>query len=189
MTTQANLFGGVTPTQRLFFALLPDSATRDVISRTVTHAHADLQRMRATPAHRLHVTLVYLGESAGPRQDWISAARRAADSIQTQAFEMTFDRIDGFRGQPAPCVLLGDTDSNVALYAFQQQVRDACRRHGLRDAGHAAFRPHVTLGRSPEARDAPVRVAPICWPTHAFSLLHSSPGRAEYERLGTWPLG
>ncbi|KLJ01976.1 2'-5' RNA ligase family protein [Luteimonas sp. FCS-9] len=185
-TPQSDLFAAPSPVRSLFFALLPDADTR---ARIEAAARATVASARMTAPHRLHVTLLYLGESAGANPRWIAAARRAADAVAVSAFEATFDRVASFRGAPPPCVLLGDDASNAPLHAFRAALHAAALAQGLREAGRTAFVPHVTLARPQQALPEAVAVQPIHWPVRAFSLLHSVRGQSDYERLGTWPLG
>ncbi|MCD9026674.1 RNA 2',3'-cyclic phosphodiesterase [Luteimonas sp. BDR2-5] len=189
--TQPDLFAAaVLPLHRLFFALLPDAAAQDAIQAAWRHVAPSLGDPRATPSHRLHLTLLYLGETAGPRVDWIEAATRAAASLQATSFPVVLDRIASFQGSQPPTVLRAADDANPALLAFQRQLRDACRIAGLRDAGHARFVPHVTLARPRIALPVPVAVAsPVRWQATRFVLVHSIAGCRDYARLGEWALG
>ncbi|NYZ63297.1 2'-5' RNA ligase family protein [Luteimonas deserti] len=184
----ADLFGPPRPVHSLFFALMPDAQLRDALADMAARIEV-ANPLHATPAHRLHLTLYYIGESEGPRADWVAGAERAVERLlPVTPFAFELDRVAGFRGAPAPCVALVDPGHESALSAFRQRLHDACRREGLPEAGHARFTPHVTLGRVTPMLAAPIGIPPLRWQARTLALVHSVRGQSAYQTVGTWHL-
>jgi 2'-5' RNA ligase len=170
-------------TLRLFFALWPDDATRDALNRTGKwlHQHWGGRLMRADT---LHITLAFLGSTPVELLEDLVAC---ADSVQTDAFELTLDQAGYWRhnrigwlgaSQTPPQYIELVGELNAALQAVDFPV-DA-RPHV----------PHVTLLRKSRGG-----VVPPCdsvrWPVGEFVLVQScieSDG-AHYEVIRRWPLG
>ena len=74
---------------KLFFALWPDSGTRDVLAATA----GVLRRTcggRAPPAHNLHLTLAFLGNVPAAR---LPELEDLAAAVHTEPFVLELDRI------------------------------------------------------------------------------------------------
>lgn len=187
--TQPGLFGAPEPLHRLFFALLPDATARDAISAAFVRVAPELPDARVVAPRRHHLTLVYLGESAGAREDRVDAARRAAEALRARVFEVRLDRIVSFHGGrlQSACVLCSD-DAQAPVHGFRRDLRDALLVEGLRESGHGVFVPHVTLAYATRRMETALAVPPVHWQARDFALLHSVAGRSEYEVLERWPL-
>lgn len=186
--TQPGLFGAPESLHRLFFALLPDAAARDAISAAFARVAHELPDARIVAPRRHHLTLVYLGESAGAHQGRVEAARRVAASLRASAFDVQLDRIVSFHGsRQSACVLRGG-DAPAPVHGFHRELRDALLAEGLREPGHGEFVPHVTLAYAAQRIEAAVPVPAVRWPVCDFVLLHSIAGRSDYDVLGRWPL-
>lgn len=166
---------------RLFFAIVPDDAARtrlDALARET----ARIAGGRASAAHTLHLTLVFVGtvdvEAA-------AAVRDAGDALRFSPFALRFDRLGSFArariAWTAPSTIPGElADAN----------RDLVRV--LADRGIATearpYRPHVTLARSCErVVDGPVE-PPIAWRADRVVLMSSrllSEG-ARYREIAGW---
>ena len=169
-------------TLRLFFALWPDEATRDALSRSGKwlHQHWGGRRMRADT---LHITLAFLGSTPADRLDALIAC---ADTIRADAFELILDqagywrhkRIGWLGASQTPPQYLGLVGAlNAALHAAGFPV-DA-RPHV----------PHVTLLRNSAGGEVP-ECAPVRWQVRDFGLVKSSTESdgAHYEVIRRWLL-
>lgn len=169
-------------TLRLFFALWPDDATRDALNRTGKwlQQHWGGRRMRA---ETLHLTLAFLGSTPVDRLDTLFAC---ADSIQSDAFELTLDlpgywrhnRIGwlGASETPPPHLeLVGALNTRLLEEGFPVDTRP-----------HV---PHVTLLRNAAGGEVP-KCAPVLWTASDFVLVSSRTEScgAQYEVIRRWPL-
>jgi 2'-5' RNA ligase len=171
-----------------FFALLPPPAVR----KGLALLGADLPEAiggRAEPAHRLHLTLLFLG----PLPPGHEAALLAAGATAAAAcvpFEVELDHLGRF---PRSDVVWAGPSSapDRALPALHSALRRACatvptvRRPDK-------FAPHVTLlrGSGPEEEVPADPVGPWRWRAARFMLLRTDPspeGRV-YTALGEWAL-
>nr|AAQ21359.1 Csw019 [uncultured bacterium] len=177
------------PTDRLFFALLPDQAAIDRVA-VMTRQLRDDQGLtaRPIPAERLHVTLHHLGDYVGLPSHIVAAASDAAAGLAMPPFTLAFDRVATFSGKPGrlPLVLRGG-EGVGAVTAFQAALDLALRKAGLAKATRAAYTPHLTLLYA-ERRVDDLPVEPITWPAQEFVLVRSLMGRAQYTVIGRWPL-
>ncbi|MDM0057471.1 2'-5' RNA ligase family protein [Variovorax fucosicus] len=174
------------PTDRLFFAILPDAdatAHAGLLAQQITAAHG----LSGTPlaTERLHVTLHHLGDYAGLPQDIVAAAGPALSALRFPPFEVVLDRAMTFGKVGRRPVVLGGHGSGVAgLVAFQQALLAAI---GGRASGN--FVPHLSLLYDEQA--VPEHdVAPITWIAREFVLVHSAINqrKREHETLARWPL-
>lgn len=189
-------FGGFDPpqakTDRLLFLVYPDEATAARIAALAGRLR-DEHGLRGKPllTDRLHITLQHMGDHAGLPVDMVRAARQAAGSLTTGAFEVVFDRVGSFGGRARnrPFVLRGDAGLG-ALLDFNKTLASAMGMTSSRLAKWArpAFTPHVTLlydGRS--VSEHPVE--PITWMVREFVLVHSLLGQTRHIVLDRWTLG
>ncbi len=180
-------FGAEAPTERLFFAVMPDPATAQRIAAFAASLVADgVVKGKPLLAERLHVTLHHLGDYAGLPASLVARARNAAARIALAAFEVEFDRVASFgahRQQP-PCVLRGDAGTR-GLVHLQRALERALALEGI--AGDLRFTPHLTLLYGSGLATQPI--APLRWRAHEFVLIRSHLGQTRYEIEGRWPLG
>jgi 2'-5' RNA ligase len=180
------------PTDRLFFAVLPDTDTGARIARFAQHLRRQHGlKGRALAAGRFHVTLHHIGDFVGPREDIIDAAREAAASVAASPFIAGFDRVASFSGKPhkprkAPLVLLGG-DGLLALVALQQALGAALAKAGLGRVVAAHYTPHLTLLYD-DRHVAAQAIEPISWTVREFVLVLSLIGQSQYIALARLPL-
>jgi len=174
------------PTDRLFFAILPDAgaaAHAELFAQQIAVAHGLSGKPLAT--ERLHVTLHHLGDYAGLPHEIVAALHRAVSALRFPPFEVVLDRAMTFGRSGRRPVVLGGRSSGVAgLVAIQQALLAAI---GGRASG--TFAPHLSLLYDEQA--VPEHdVAPIAWIAREFVLFRSpinQPKRG-YETLARWPL-
>jgi 2'-5' RNA ligase len=183
------LGGGIASTElhRLFFALMPDDATRvrlAAAAEALRASHSGLRARWINPS-RYHATLHFLGDHAALRPMLVDGAIAAADKIHAEPFAWTLDNAASFRGREPPCVLRGAEVPDPMLQLWQT-LRHALALDG--QAGHLerSFTPHVTLAYSHSTMLEPAAIAPVSWQVTDFVLVHSVVGQGGYEILGRW---
>lgn len=188
------LLPGIDPrpelTDRIFFAVLPDSTILESIENCrqgITREYG--LRGRPIITGRLHVSLLGLGDYAGIPQKLIEVLYAAAAKVDVITFRFSFDRLVSFSGgrRGRPLVLAGDEDAE-GLVLLQRQLIGALRACGLRVKAGTHFTPHLTVLYA--SRKIPERaVQPISWDVREFVLVRSLIGmNLPYEVLGRWPL-
>jgi RNA 2',3'-cyclic 3'-phosphodiesterase len=167
--------------RRMFYALWPDAAAREALSR----ATRDAQRHcggRPTASENLHLTLAFLGALA------IEQVERALglDVAVLPAFELTLDTL-GF-SRRSRVLWLAPSAVPAPLCALERAVWDGLSRLGF-EREPRPFKPHVTLCRRARADGGAPAV--VHWTVERFALVESLPdGRGvRYEPLGFWRLG
>jgi RNA 2',3'-cyclic 3'-phosphodiesterase len=175
------------PTDRLFFALLPEAPAAAQASE-LTEALRGPCRLtaRPLPPKRLHVTLHHVGDFAGLPEGVVARAREAGEGLKQSGFAIRLDRAGSFlrRQRTLPLVLRGGSGV-IPLIAFQNALGEAMARCGFRHV--PTYTPHMTLlydASYVETRD----VTPVEWTARDFVLIRSFIGRSRYEMLGRWPL-
>jgi RNA 2',3'-cyclic 3'-phosphodiesterase len=188
--TQPDLLGGGShaPSEihRLFFALLPDEATRRRIEQAATEVVAAQHlRARLIRPSRYHATLHFLGDHPLLRNDIVNAATAAAGKVRATPFELVLDHAAGFHGREPPCVLRC-SQVPAALQALWQDLHQALILAGLGAHLSRNFTPHVTFAYSRGALPQVVPIDPIAWWVEGFALLHSVVGGGECRTLDAW---
>ena len=171
--------------RRLFFALWPDAAGAEQLSRAALTAHA-VCRGRVMHRETLHLTLAFLGDV--PEADLAPLLAMAA-GVSGEAHELNFDRLGKRRRQRIVWAACSATPPQLAALVLALQ-------QGLRGMGltieERAFAPHVTLLRN--AREADLGslppLDPIAWPVADFVLVESqlAASGAAYRIIARWPL-
>jgi RNA 2',3'-cyclic 3'-phosphodiesterase len=189
-TRQLDLLGGgiaSTELHRLFFALMPDDATRARLATAAEALRASHSGLRARwiNPNRYHATLHFLGDHAALRPTLVDGAIAAADKIQAAPFAWTLDNASSFRGREPPCVLRG-AEVPAPMQQLWQTLRHALALAG--QAGHLErnFTPHVTLAYSHGTMLEPAAIAPVTWQVTDFVLVHNVVGQGSYQILGRW---
>ena len=167
---------------RLFFAALPDAATRRRLQQ--------LQRALARPGERpvagdrLHLTLRFLGEVPAGRT---RALRGALGRLEQPRFALRLDRAGHFRG---PRILwAGPSRPPAALLELRAEIGRLADAAGI-PVRDAPFRPHVTLCRAAAPGRRASRFEPIDWAVDHCVLVASHLGeRPRYEVLARRELG
>jgi len=189
---QLDLLGGQAEpaqTHRLFFALMPDEATRSAFARVAETLKATQPSLRArwvAPA-RYHTTVHFLGDHPMLRDDIAQAAIRAGDALQAPAFDWTIDYVAGFHGREPPCVLRS-TEVPPALQQLWGNLREGLIRAGQGAHLSRTFTPHVTLGYSRGGLLPQTPVGPLAWRVDQLALVHNVVGQGDYRLLHTWRL-
>lgn len=190
MSRQIDLFGAPTPAprHRLFFALFPNDRERERIAAIAGALHDGMPRARWIRPQRYHLTLHYLGESEGRREDLIARALDAAAGFHADAFAVELDHLRALGNPRRPALALAASRVPAELERFWRGLQERLIRAGaLRQAGRG-FVPHLTLAYV-DPEPALATVAPVVLRPGEFHLIHSVEGQADYETLGRWPVG
>ncbi|MGV8961313.1 MAG: RNA 2',3'-cyclic phosphodiesterase [Stenotrophomonas sp.] len=180
-------FGNDIPTERLFFAVMPDAQTaaRIVeIAAGLRDEHGLSGRLLAR--ERLHITLHHLGDYAGLPPSLLARVQQMAARVRLPEFEVCFDQVGSFAGhRQNPFVLRSEGGAELLQGLHRELVR--CLQ-GVGGKSEHAFTPHLTLLY--DARRLPVQpVQPIRWWVREFVLIRSFLGQTRYQVEGRWPLG
>jgi 2'-5' RNA ligase len=171
---------------RVFFALWPDPATRELVVALAREA-AKRARGSAPRPENIHLTLAFVGEVAPERVD---ALERIGDAAARAAapFTLMLDRRGGFRD--SRIAWLGTGVMPPELDRLVRDVNEGLVAGGFR-VERRPFRAHVTLARRCRTPPGPDTVAPIAWRVPRLMLTASelSPQGAHYRELAAWPLG
>lgn len=176
------------PTDRLFFAVLPDAETALRIASLTDGLRSEIGLAgKPESAHRLHVTLYFLGDHAGLPPGLTANARQAGALADAAPFQATFDRAASFRGSRVHPFVLQGGDGVAALHRLHGLLGRAMASVGLERYTRGTFTPHITLLR--DTRLVPARpIAPVAWTVNEVVLVHSLIGRTEHRILDRWPL-
>ncbi|MBL0726288.1 2'-5' RNA ligase family protein [Piscinibacter sp. HJYY11] len=178
------------PTDRLFFALLPEAPAAAAIAAAAKDLKAEHGlKGRVLATSRFHVTLHFFGDHVGLPAALVEGLSAAASSVRFAPFDVVFDRAMSFTGRPRkrPLVLRGHDEGLAALIDFRRSLSDALVRHGFGHLVDARFTPHVTLLYDDQLRP-PQPVGPIVWRVHEFVLMDSLLTRSLHVPLARWPL-
>lgn len=169
-------------TERVFFALWPDDATRTHCAKLAAQlaAHGG----RSVAAENLHITLSFLGSVDADQR---ACAQHAADAVHAQPVTLTLNRLGYF---PKPRVVwLGAEQVPSALVDLVAELNRRLDGCGIA-LDTRPFTLHMTLLR--KAYGLPVLEVPepIPWRIQAFSLVKSATRSTGpiYTVIRTWPL-
>ncbi|MFT3857360.1 MAG: RNA 2',3'-cyclic phosphodiesterase [Aquabacterium sp.] len=177
------------PTDRLFFALMPDAPAASQAEGWAQRMGAERGlKLRRGAREKFHITLFHVGDFVGWPQAVVDEACRVAAQVHAAPFEVCLNRLGSFAGSAhrRPYVLL--CTEAAALNAFQAHLHARLIAAGLTQGRqHVPYTPHLTLlyGREPLAERS---VAPLSWTVREFVLIRSFIGQGRHEHLGRWPL-
>lgn len=173
------------PTDRLFFAVIPDGETREMIAtaRRKLREMSGIAGKEVRPEH-LHVTLWHVGDDFfPPSAGFVAALVRRASYVEMPPFRISFTRAMSFSG--GALVLSGD-EGVAGLEMLSTRLRDVLVPPRVKT--RRPFMPHMTLLRS-ETILQPREIEPILWTAHEIVLVHSLLGRTTHRHLARLPLG
>jgi 2'-5' RNA ligase len=131
---------------RLFLALELPPATADEIVAAIAPLRGDSQPpISWVPAHKLHLTLKFLGDADESR---VAALVEAADQVAARhrPFEMKLAGVGAFPNFRRPRVVWMGVGSESRLELLHHDVEIAAADAGYEVEGRP-FRPHITLAR------------------------------------------
>lgn len=172
---------------RLFFALLPDDATRDLIGR----AAKEVARMMPSPGRpivpeKYHLTLSFLGSAVSPEHE--AASLFAAREVRVSPFELRFDLANSFSAK-STVWWVAPGEQPQGLSDLWENLHSALRRNKI-PLDRKKFVPHVSIFRDAPSRLPQTRIAPFAWSVSDFALMRSefNASGSRYTVLKRWPL-
>lgn len=174
----------VRPTDRLFFAVLPDAEAVGAICslRRKLSERAGLSGSEVPPEH-LHVTLWRVGDYVvPPTAEDVDAIVRQAGTVERPPFRLSFG---GAKSLSRGALVLCPGRGSAELEGLSTELRDALTEPGT-EVKHA-LRPHMTLMRS-EKLLPERRIGAIGWTVREIVLVHSLLGKATHRVVGRLPL-
>lgn len=170
-----------------FFALFPDSATRDRIAVAAASVQQRWRlRGRLVDPARLHLTLHFIGRFEAAQADLETRAQAVGAAMTAAPVAFALDHALSFarpRGK-APCVF-GVADGAARLENLAARLEAAMAP--VNDAGRP-FRQHLTWLYSSDRIDGAYPIAPIAWRARTLSLASGVAGESAYRILARWPL-
>lgn len=170
--------------ERLFFALWPDSALREELARRARPIQAAAVDGQPVPDENFHITLRFLGHLD---VDGWKRAERAAGRVRHRDITLKLDRA-GHWEQPR-VLWLGCSDVPDPILGLLADLNTELGGEGF-EFRSRPWRPHVTVARGvTEVAELP-SVEPLQWELSRFVLVRSELGgsASDYEVVGEWPL-
>lgn len=179
--------GSDIPTERLFFAVLPDPLTAERVAE-LAEGLRDEHGLEGHPlaCERLHITLHHVGDYAGLPPSLLAKMRQAAGRVRMPEFEVCFDQVGSFAGnRQNPFVLRSEYGAELLTGLHEELAR--CLQ-GVGGKTDPRFTPHMTLLY--DKRRMPIQpVQPLRWFVREFVLIRSFLGQSRYQLEGRWQLG
>lgn len=143
------------------------------------------------PAQKLHITLRFIGEIEDHKTETMG---EKLASVKIPAFRLSLQSVASFFRRRAPSILWLGVEPKEDLVALKAAINAALAELDLPPDSHAAFRPHVTIGKikppvKKELADFLETHKNFCTNSFAvkeFSLFESRNG--EYMQLCSYPL-
>ncbi len=164
---------------RCFVAVTLPDEIRSALARVIGRLQNQLPagRVRWVTPERLHLTLVFLGDT--PPERLAAVQTSLAQVARRQAgFRLTVAGLGCFPHCRRPRVIWAGLAGDLAAARALKEALDA----GLEPLGWTpdkrAYRPHVTLGRVRPGGPLPpweptIHLAPLSWPVDAIHLVES----------------
>ena len=169
---------------RLFFALLPDSATRERLSSVVAQLK-EIGRARLVAPENFHMTLAFVGEV--PERD-LPIYREAGARLGLRRCAIQFDTCEYWPNSDS--VVLAGRENPRDLAAQVDSLWAAVAAHRGPEHAKKSWRAHATLAR--KVAQAPVlpAMSSILWFSQSFGLMRSDTGGSAsvYTVVDSWPL-
>ena len=164
---------------RLFFALVPDDAVQDRVTRL--QQALDVAGRPAKP-HQFHATLAFLGMQ---RAELIPEITEIASGLAFPPCRIVMDAVGSFKRTGV--LWLGASETPEALAGFQHSLVGALLEAGI-GYDRKPWKFHLTLYR--KMRKRPVIIDPVAieWRLRGFSLVESVGVKngVEYHEIGHW---
>lgn len=152
-------------TSRLFFAILPDEATRTQIG--TVRRHLPHRQGRQVTLANLHLTLAFIGP-VDPAH--VPCLDSHPEGLAVAPFEVALDTIGGF--PRAQVIWIAPSVMPDALGHLANALNAILKTCGCVPESRP-FRPHMTLMRKAEPVAETLAIRPIAWRVEAFYLMAS----------------
>ena len=177
------------PTDRLFFALLPDAEITVHIGKRLQHMRREHGLTgRPIAAERLHITLHFIDDYLGLPPRIVATVGEAVATVAIPPFDVRLDRAKSFCQKPRnrPFVLIPGEDI-PGLNALQQSLGAAMIKAHLGRLAARHFTPHLTLLYDDRCIEEHA-IDTVAWTARELVLVHSLIGRSRHVQLARWPL-
>jgi 2'-5' RNA ligase len=168
--------------ERLFFAAVPDPATRERIAAAAGAITLGAQA-RWVPGENYHATLAFVGDIPSAL---VSVLHEIGGAQRSDRFTLRFDAYEYW---PKPEVVV--TAARVIPPALEQLWHRLHSELALHQWAlePKRLRPHVTLARQVALAPGLPSMEPFDWTVSEFSLMRSQRGaRPAYTVVDTWSL-
>lgn len=167
--------------ERLFFALLPDSQAQQAISSVIQQI-PDMG-LRFYSQTNLHQTLVFIGQCEQSQREAIIAD---CLSISLPPITMQFETL-AFWDKPKVLCLTAKHQSH-ALQQLVHSLQNVVQKHGI-TLEQRPYRPHITIARKAK-HTTELSFTPIAFEANEFVLMRSvsTENGPIYEAIYRWPL-
>ena len=169
------------PTERLFFALWPNSTIRQAINE---QSHPVIQEIngKIVPYENWHITLAFLG---AVDQSAKECMQQVAETIQSHPFTLSLDQLGYWSN--SRILWLGASQTPEALMELENSLNTNLQRCGYRPEKRP-FRVHLTLMRKASPVKTFPPITPIIWTVEDFCLVRSTiqPSGANYKVIARW---
>ncbi len=177
--------------RRLFFAARPPEAVSLALADAVSITAGPLPG-RPVGMADWHVTLSFLGSVDDARLEPL--CRRAAQ-VEMAPFELSFDRLEYWRGAKVLVACVPDGASRSTGQALVETLVTLVQALGI-TPDSKPWKAHLTLSRGlaphvvpPSLLDGPLQLKPVRWSVEHFDLVESRPiDDRRYQTLASWPL-
>ncbi|MDE2420987.1 MAG: RNA 2',3'-cyclic phosphodiesterase [Gammaproteobacteria bacterium] len=169
---------------RLFFALLPDTATQ-MEWVYATQPIINTLGGKPQPAANLHLTLHFLGNISADR---VGVLSRLGADVAREPIALRFNKIECWSKADLAC--LRADEEPAALTRLVGHLGTGLQMAGF-EVEKQRFKPHVTLARRLKRHEAALPIWPVLeWRAERLALVRSrlSPEGSEYEPIAEWDL-
>jgi len=151
--------------RRVFFAALPDRATRQQLERVLDALLFSAGR-KIRPAN-LHITLAFAGSVD---EDQLRCLIAKAESVQPMCLDIKLNRFACF--ERARVLWMGPAEEDSRLESLANDINQVLHRCGVH-LDPRPFVPHVTLVRGARRLPENPRNTEVLWKSNGFALMES----------------
>ncbi|MDH3759636.1 MAG: RNA 2',3'-cyclic phosphodiesterase [Gammaproteobacteria bacterium] len=168
---------------RIFFALWPDDALRQVLKRAADTIPVQAPARRVAD-YNLHMTLHFIGNVELAK---LACLQQQARKVRAPAFDLCVDT-QGCFGK-ARVAWLGCSEPPARLCQLHQELGRRLRRCEFQPEARR-YNPHVTMARKIRFIPADPDFEPLQWRVENFVLVESKFGAdgVKYSVIETYPL-
>ncbi len=169
--------------KRLFLALWPTAAEQAQFHE-LARQHRCSEKNRLVAAHRLHLTLCFLGAVGGEVEVCV---RQMAGQLVWQAFELGFDRL-GWFGRPR-VLWAGCSTVPTELNDLVARIQAGLKHCGI-EFEQRKYQPHITLARKVNRPPGQQTIKALTCYFEKFSLVETrlDENGGSYTTLASWPV-
>jgi len=166
----------------LYFALQPPPEAAAEAFARLDALRAPL-RLNGKPvgAHRLHVSLNFVGDFKRPPGPVIDKAIEAMEAVEARAFRLEFNRLGSWPAgdQSLPIVLWGD-EGVIGANSLYSSIHKGMRGLDMAPRREPTIEPHMTLQY--DRAEAPENfIDPVGWTVEEFVLIHAVHGEGKFD--------